>query len=213
MKFLYGSVITVCGPSQCGKTVFVEKILKNPHKFLVSPPSRIIWHYGTSKPPSAMQQVFYRKGLPTWDTSKLPEKSIVVIDDLMHESKNDRFVTSLMTKVAHHRQSIIIFLSQNLFYQSSESRTRNLNTHYLILFKNPRDKLTVYVLQRQMCMDHLISSYLDATENKPYSYLLIDFRQETRDDERIRADIHENEVIYKPKKSINMVEEFEQCRI
>ena len=34
--------------------------------------------------------------------------------------------------------------------QGKSSRTINLNTNYIILFKNPRDKYQVYLLARQM---------------------------------------------------------------
>lgn len=199
MKFKYGSVMTVSGPSQAGKSKFIENILLNPLKFFDSLPYTIIWHYGEIAPKAFHKDIFYQKGLPTWDTNRLRPKTIIVIDDLMQESRNAECVSNLFTRVAHHQEAFVIFITQNVFQQSSQSRTRNLNTHYLVLFKNPRDLLTIQILQKQMQINYLIDAYLDATTNKPHSYILMDFRQETPDNQRIRTDIHGEEIIYKPK--------------
>jgi hypothetical protein len=70
-------------------------------------------------------------------------------------------------------------------------RTVSLNSHYLVLFKNPRDKLQIRNLAAQMHPNNakfLVSSYEDAT-NVPYGYLVVDLRPETPEQLRIRTDV------------------------
>jgi hypothetical protein len=57
----------------------------------------------------------------------------------------------------------------------------NLNTHYFVFFKNPRDDYEVSVLVKQTYPGRskfVVEAYKDATKN-PYGYLLIDLRLET----------------------------------
>ena len=44
----------------------------------------------------------------------------------------------------------VIYIVQNLFHQGKGSRSISLNSHYLLLFKNPRDKLQILTLAKQM---------------------------------------------------------------
>jgi hypothetical protein len=72
-----------------------------------------------------------------------------------------------------------------------ESIRRNLNTHYIVLFKNPRDAVQVSTLARQMYpgkSKFVVEAYEDATK-EPYGYLLIDLKPETDDSYRIRTRI------------------------
>ena len=51
---------------------------------------------------------------------------------------------SLTTKGSsgsHHRNLSVIYTVQNLFHQGKGNRSKSLNSHYLVLYKNPRDKL------------------------------------------------------------------------
>ena len=61
----------------------------------------------------------------------------------------------------------IIFITQNLFPPGKESRTRNLNTHYYAIFKNPRDTSQFEILARQVAPRRskaLIELFKEATE-------------------------------------------------
>ena len=70
-------------------------------------------------------------------------------------------------------------------------KTTKLNSDYLVLFKNPRDKGKAGILARQMFPSKwksLLSAVEDAHRN-PYSFLVVDLRPETPDQIRIRSDI------------------------
>ena len=74
----------------------------------------------------------------------------------------------------------------------------SLNSHYIIMFKNPRDALQVATLGQQMYpgkSKFLIDAYKDATE-KPYGYLLLDLKPDTAEIYRVRSNIFSNEMQY-----------------
>ena len=123
----------------------------------------------------------------------LPKKhDVVVIDDLFTEATKENDFTNLFTKVARHREVTVIFITQNLFHQGGQHRTRNLNVHYLVIFKNPRDSTVLDFLARQAYPSNrnfLMDAFKDATNNIPHGYLFLDFTQSCKDELRVRTDI------------------------
>ena len=114
----------------------------------------------------------------------------------MHET--DETIGKLFTKGSHHKNISVMLLTQNIFHQSKHSRTINLNTHYMVIFKNVRDASQITNLGKQMypgSVNYLRASYEDAT-SKPYGYLLIDLKPDTPDSLRLRTDIFPGEIHY-----------------
>ena len=77
----------------------------------------------------------------------------------------------------------MIHIVQNLFHQGKGSRSISLNSHYLVLFKNPRDKLQILKLARQIYpgqTDFFLNQYEEAVK-RPFGYLLIDLKTTTQD--------------------------------
>ena len=108
----------------------------------------------------------------------------------------------MFTKVARHRQVTVIFITQNLFQKGGQHRTRNLNVHYLVIFKNPRGNTVIDFLARQAFpsnRNYLIDAFKDATIDKPHGYLFLDFTQSCPDMLRVRTDIFNNDgiIVYK----------------
>ena len=133
--------------------------------------------------------VEFHEGLPEVERFDGRRRVLLIIDDLMNEA--DETVCKLFTKLSHHRNVSVVFLTQNLFHKSPHVRTMNLNTHYLVLFKNPRDATQVATLARQMYpgkSKFLLEAFEDATK-EPYGYLLIDLKPETDEKYRIRTNI------------------------
>ena len=56
---------------------------------------------------------------------------------------------NLFTRGSHHRNLSVIYIVQNLFHQGKGSRSISLNSHYLVLFKNPQDELQILTLATQ----------------------------------------------------------------
>ena len=199
-RLLNDRVMTVAGPSQSGKTEFVLKLLDRRGELFHNKMDKILWCYGISD----MNLLNKLRGKGYNTLHGLPKEeniephSICILDDLLSESESSRDVTNMCTRAAHHKPCFIIFISQNLFPGGKEARTRSLNTHYYVIFKNPRDKLQFETLARQISPLHsrtLISIYEDATRN-PHGYLFIDFTQQCPDDIRYRTNIFNLPVTY-----------------
>ena len=70
-----------------------------------------------------------------------------------------------------------------------DSRTRALNSQYIVVFKNPRDNIQIDILGRQIYPSkkhYLLNIYKESTI-KQYSYLLIDLCQQTSELTRFRS--------------------------
>lgn len=215
-RFKMGSSLSIVGPSQSGKTVFVCNLLKVHDFMFTSPVNKIHWFCGIAQH-ELMKR--FRSEIASLDLNEyqgLPENfdmvtagDIVVLDDLMEESMKSTVVTHLYTKIVHHRNCFLINISQNLFHKARDSRTRSLNTHYLILFNNPRDATQIEHLSRQMKNKFLPKAFTNATSQGPYSYIMLDFRQETPDEMRIRTRILPHEVpqyaYMKPEKANDII--------
>jgi hypothetical protein len=131
---------------------------------------------------------------------KIP--TLYIIDDLMHDSLNDNRVSGLFTKDSHHSNISVILISQNVFYQSRFSRTISLNAKYIVCFRNLRDRSQFRHLASQVYPENpaaLTKVYREAT-SKPFTYLLLDFAQETNDLLRFRTNIFPDEIneVYVP---------------
>ena len=174
----------VVGPSGSGKSVFVNKLIANHEQLFTKKYTNIVWCYG-------IWQDFY-KSLPYTMHEGAPSEEmlsqgnmILVVDDMMHEAQD--IMAAVFTKTSHHKDICCIFLTQNLFMKGEYSRTISLNAHYLVLMKNSRDRAQINYLARQVYPSNskfLVDSYSDATSS-PYSYLLLDFKQETCEERRV----------------------------
>jgi hypothetical protein len=107
----------------------------------------------------------------------------------------DESVANIFTKISHHRNVSVFFLTQNLFHKNKHMRTMSLNAHYLILFKNPRDVTQFATLARQMYSTNwrfALDTFNDAT-SEAHSYLLVDLKTETENAYRLRTNIFPGE--------------------
>ena len=85
-------------------------------------PENIIWCYGIYQPAydemlRSIPNISFVEGVPGDLESMINPsiRSLVVIDDLMHELSNGQRITSLFTKSSHHRNLSVIFILQNIF--------------------------------------------------------------------------------------------------
>ena len=76
--------------------------------------------------------------------------NIIVLDDLMEIIIKNVDTHNLFTKFCHHYNITAIFLTQNIFAQGPYSRSINLNTHIIILFRNKRDETQIHTLGKQL---------------------------------------------------------------
>ena len=191
LPFRHPSTILVAGPTGCGKTQFLLKVLTTPNA--IDPePQRIIWIYSewqsayeTLRDALGQRIQFIKDYDPTelYNSIDANFRNVLVLDDQMGSngtSGGDGAVTltKFFTQGSHHRNLTIIYIVQNLFNQDRAMRTVNLNSHYQVLFKNPRDQTQVRTVAQQMHPGNsrfVVDAFEDATE-PPYSYMLFDYR-------------------------------------
>ena len=179
----------VAGTSMCGKSEFCRHLIDS--DVIVPPIDNIIWCFTEWQPiyETLKHRVRLVEGLISPDDLDPSNHNLVIIDDCM--DKNDPKIETFFTRSYHHRNTSCIYIVQNLFNQSKGHRTCSLNSHYLFLFKNPRDALQIKVLARQMFpgnSKYLEESFADATR-RPYGYLCIDMKADTAEYLRLRTDI------------------------
>jgi hypothetical protein len=183
-----GSSMVVSGPTMCGKSTFVHALLNDKQMFSRAP-ERVYWFYGqATEELKCIKGYILHEGLPD-SFEYIPPNSVIVLDDLMNEAKDHPGVTNLFTKLVHHKNLFVINITQNFFLKSNDTRTRRLNSQYLVLFKNPSDATQIAVIGRQMYPHNpnfLSEVYSNATK-RPHGSIFIDLRQETPDDLRIRS--------------------------
>ena len=73
-----------------------------------------------------------------------------MFDDQMIYASKDKRIVNLFTLGSHHRNLSVIYIVQNLFHQGKGTCSISLNSPYLVLFKNSRDKLQILILAKQM---------------------------------------------------------------
>jgi hypothetical protein len=184
-----GSSMVVSGPTMSGKSTFVHALLGNKQIFN-KPPERVYWFYGQVTDDLKDKDYILKEGLPE-TFANIPPNSIIVLDDLMQEAKDHPGVTNLFTKLVHHKNLFVINITQNFFLKTNETRTRRLNSQYMVLFKNPSDATQIAVIGRQMYPQSptfFLHVYSEVTK-QPHGYVFIDLRQETDDEMRIRSNI------------------------
>lgn len=193
LTFTHPSRWIIYGPSQSGKTTFVDNLMKRSEElFGISFEKKILC---CDYPPGDKFKSF--EVVDNIEDEKLfllkaNESSVVILDDQMNKAVNDELVSDYFTKHSHHLNSTVIFITQNLFPKSKFMRNIYLNTSYIVLMKNPVELLQIQILSNRISIkgerDKLIKAYNEATI-EPYSYIIVDLNQETPKNLRYRSHI------------------------
>ena len=195
MKLLHPFTCIVSGPSGSGKSSLIKSIIE---ENVIEPrPNKIVWLYAEDQPLYKSlkndNRVNFIKGIPDDLESQfdIRDNNVLILDDLMTQLHSDERLTRLFSVGSHHKNLSVVFIIHNLFHQGKEMRTLSLNSHYIILFKNPRDRLQISTLARQMYpgkSKYLVEAFENATTGA-YGYLLIDLKPTTAEILRIRTGI------------------------
>jgi GTPase SAR1 family protein len=196
----------VAGPSSSGKSHLIQNILENLNSIIDQYPNKIVYCYGRwddkyNNLKRIFPNIILNEGLPDISDFSSNNINLLILDDLMQESK-EKSVCELFTTDSHHLNISVFFTSQNLFSNIKNFRTISINCQYMILLNNPRERSQIYTLARQMYPKNpnfLLECYEDAT-NKPHGYLFLDLKQTTPNEFRVQTDILGQRIIYKPKK-------------
>ena len=201
-RFEHPFTSMIAGMTGSGITAWVRSLLQQASETIYPPPKRIVWCYSQWQPAYtemlvAMRHIEFVKGIPTaleqdsyFDVNK---RNLIVFDDQMIDASKDKRIVNLFTRGSHHRNLSMIYIDivQNLFHQGKGSCSISLNSHYLVLFKNPRDKLQILTLAKQMYpgqTDFFLNQYEEAVK-RPFGYLLIDLKTTTQDNWVLRTNV------------------------
>lgn len=201
MKFHDPTTIAINGCTSSGKSYLLFKILKNKDQMFENPPTKVLYCYGIwtklYDEMELMPFISFHEGVPTMEDVKAFADGthvILVLDDLMNSVSKSVAVQDMFTLGSHHLNVTIIYLTQNMFQNGSSSRTIALNTHVMILMKNPRGKSQISTLASQTGLGWLVESYNDATK-KPYGYVVLNLSPHVNDDNRVVTHIFPSEYL------------------
>ena len=211
----------VSGPSQSGKTTFVDRLLQHKKEMIQPNVKEILWFYGSEGAIEVIKEKYpdiqFFPGLP--DISQLEKfdssvNRLMIIDDLMLQKETGKILSDLFTKSSHHKNISVIFIVQNVFEKAL--RTASINSKYIVIFKNPRDQTQITTLGLQMFGkgDTLIKKAYSDISKTPHSYLLLDFDQEVNPCKRVRSNIFpddEENIIY-IKKGVSCDDELDNIK-
>ena len=191
IRFKENFKIFLCGPSRCGKTVFIKDLLENMSSITKQNISKVIYVY------KVWQSIFedmHSQGLVNIfleEKDNIIEKiknlaygetSLIIFDDLIN-SKNLEEISNLFVVDGRHSNYSLIFTSQRMFVNNEYFRQISNNCDYIVVFKNPRNYSEIRTLAQQltpMSLD-LLEIYTKATKD-PFTYLLINLTQECNED-------------------------------
>ena len=194
-RFQFGYSIRFAGPSQCGKTHTLVKLLQSKDYFYPCPPRRIMWVTGSGARNEMLENIilelypdsefFYKMPSNEEIDEKIQKYDFWVFDDLASELKSNNSFTNFFTKTTHHKMCMMAYLTQNAYEQGSDSTTRTRNSHYQIFYNNKMDVRWIRVLGDQLLGNskQFRSMFCYATP-KPFDCLLIDGRPTTNKSEQ-----------------------------
>lgn len=209
VSFKAGSPIMVVGPTNSGKTFWINKLLEN-DMFTQKATSVLICYgvyqsfYDTMRANGKITPpLSFHEGLPSREViDSLADGNfhIIVIDDLMEQVVKSNTVQELFTKYCHHKNITAILVSQNIFQKGPNARTISLNSHVQVLFANKRDESQIAILANQLYRTkakkkRFLEAY-DEEMKKRYSYLVIDCTPDHPQEIKVRANIFPGEITY-----------------
>jgi hypothetical protein len=201
----------VSGASKSGKTTFVYNVLTMADSIIDVKPKHVILFYKYMQ--DIYQEMFAKRYVHEliaiesndFNFNSIVEKvspykniggSMIIFDDSMTDIVDE--FAQIFTNISHHQNCSVIFITQNLFYKDKAYRTMSLNSHYIILMKNERDKQQIGILAKQFCpgnSTYVIQAFNEAT-TAPFSYLMLDFTQESPACLKLRSHIFPHQFPY-----------------
>lgn len=209
--FKHPFTCVIAGSTGSGKTHFLTNLLLNSERLIDKPIQNLVYCYGQYLNDTFAQlkkkfpNIKLIEGLDNSLNFNPQKINVLIIDDLMTDCVKSSEICDYFTKGSHHLNLSVILLSQNIFQKGNFTRTINMNAHYVIYFKNPRDNQQIQFIARQMFpgkSNILNEAYTDAV-SRPHGYIFIDFKQSTPDWFRLKTNILPSDpgpaIVYLPK--------------
>jgi len=198
LRFQHPATHYVSGPSTCGKTVRVCKLIR--HKNIIFQGGKDIkniivfydsWQDEYEKLKKDCNINKFINKMPTTQefvqlTKPFKDKggSIIVIDDMLSKMNED--LDHIFRVAGRHNNASVFVLFQSLFPPHKLARQISLNSKYFHLHRNPRESGQINHFARQVKPTNVkfVSEVFHDATKKPYGSLLVDVTQEC--DERLR---------------------------
>ncbi|KAF7627102.1 hypothetical protein Mgra_00009612 [Meloidogyne graminicola] len=190
IKLPFGFIIS--GPSSSGKSSFIRLLIKNANEGIFPSPKSILYCYGEF---NSLVPDFQRIGVAVYSgvppeelINKQQKPALIILDDLLY-SIDEKYLSELFTKKAHHQNFGIVLVTQNLF--EKKIRVARQNSMYLVLTRAPNSALAVRNLGVQLFpkkLDFFLDTYRQATKEN-YTYLFIDLHPASDSSLRLRTNI------------------------
>ena len=194
----------VVGPSQCGKTYFVQQLLtKACIDFPEKKPVQVYWFYNQWQPrydeikQTLKKKIQFAQGLPelSEDLHEIsPEfHNILVFDDLMAQAADSPALSRLFTQ-GRHRNASVILLLQNMFPKGKFNTDISRNALYKVLFRSPGDRKQIDIMAEQTFAKdraNFMKAYTKETE-KPFGYIILDNHPRTSNEHQVVANVFGN---------------------
>lgn len=189
--------MVLAGPTGSGKTQLVRKLLKRPELFYPKFPKTVNYFFNGNDPPFQDETIRFYNRKPTMEDMDF--NTVIIVDDWMNQIQKHDDLSSLFTVHSRHNNVSVFLMVQNFFHP--HIRTLTLNASHIVLFKNPRDTLSIQNIARQMFpkrTNYLVSAYADAT-TRPHGYLVINTTQKQDEDFRLTSSfLPEEMLLYLP---------------
>ena len=200
-KFHHTFSMLVVGPTQFGKTYFVQQLLtKNCIEYPSEKSTQIYWFYNQWQPRyDALKRVLkkiiqFTQGLPylSEDLHEInPEyNNILVFDDLMSQAIDSPVLSQLFTQ-GRHRNARVILLLQNMFPKGKYNTDISRNAQYLVLFRSQSDRKQIGIVAERMFKKNrknFMTAYYHETE-RPYGYMVIDNQPKTTSEKQVVSEV------------------------
>ena len=127
----------VAGPTGCGKTQLIFKIIHNATQLITPQVQHIVYCYGQWQNEFKQfgNKVTFHEGLlpreqlfPVIQQESSTQHTLLIIDDLL-DKEDTSLVHDIFIKGSHHNNISVIFITQNLFLPHKDFRTLSLNAH------------------------------------------------------------------------------------
>ena len=155
-------MLTICGPTQCGKTALIKDIIRSIDRVVIPTPDKLVYLYtadqtnyddikqiirtnATKSKLKTFEFIDCNQGIPSINElrSKLGDATLLVLDDLMvvaaSNTKNVENLNNIVSRDSHHTNTSVIFVCQNLNFGNGKLRNARVNSQYHIMFNNLSD--------------------------------------------------------------------------
>lgn len=171
--------MSVVGPGGSGKTRLIFSMLAS--KTFHPSFKKTFYFYKEYQPLfKEMAEKLKIEFIPCLDFTMIKQLQdcLLVFDDSCEEIYQEKEFVKLAV-AGRHKKVHCIFVKHNLFHQSKWSRTIDLNTTHIVLFKSPRDLQQIDHFGRQLKKVEFLRDCYNKATSEPYGHLLIDLDPKT----------------------------------